>query len=112
VIFTIIAGLLGFVFVFLFLPSSHLPSKKPLKSLFTSNASPSDSSDDVQSPLVYLFTIVLVLFTVSTELIIKWNQISGVNSIQSTGQILPLIVGVGSLIRIIWKYFCPSPDEE
>lgn len=33
--------------------------------------------------------------------IIKWNHIGGVNKMGSTGQVLPLVVSVGSLIGVL-----------
>ena len=47
----------------------------------------------------------LVFFIVSTELIIKWNHISGVNKLGSTGQLLPFIAALASLIRVFYKFF-------
>jgi hypothetical protein len=46
----------------------------------------------------------LVFFTLSTELVIRWNNISGVHSIRGTGQLLPVVVAGGGLIRILWKF--------
>lgn len=40
---------------------------------------------------------------VAIELILKWNKIYGVYSIMSTGQYVPLIIGVGSFISVCWN---------
>lgn len=57
----------------------------------------------------YLFYInygrggVMVLVTLAVELMIKWNRIGGVNRVNSTGQLVPLVVGLGGLLRVANK---------
>jgi hypothetical protein len=68
------------------------------------NTRESSRTDETQSYVNFGIIFVLAFLTVSTELIIKWNDIQDVNSIQSTGQILPVVVGGGGLIRTIWKF--------
>ena len=36
------------------------------------------------------------------ELTIAWNRISGVHDIGSTGQVIPLFIGLGLLMTVIW----------
>lgn len=45
----------------------------------------------------------LVAFILSTELSIKWNHISGVESLGSTGQLIPLIIGGSGLVKVLYK---------
>ena len=45
----------------------------------------------------------LVFYAIAVEFMIKWNRISGVNKVNSTGQLLPLVVGVGGLFRVLGK---------
>jgi hypothetical protein len=43
---------------------------------------------------------------VAAELTIKWNTISGVNDLSSAGQLIPFVIGLGSLLRVFyvrWK---------
>ncbi|ETS78445.1 hypothetical protein PFICI_10507 [Pestalotiopsis fici W106-1] len=40
-----------------------------------------------------------IWFIVSVELNIRWNKITGVHTIESTGQLIPFVVGVASFIR-------------
>lgn len=47
--------------------------------------------------------VVLTIFVTGIELVIKWNHIQGVNQIDSTGQLLPLVVSLGTLISLIWR---------
>ncbi|KAI9892527.1 MAG: hypothetical protein M1814_001484 [Vezdaea aestivalis] len=49
------------------------------------------------------FPLELVLFVLFVELTIRWNHISGVNQLSSTGQLLPFIVGASSLVRVVYK---------
>lgn len=51
------------------------------------------------------FSTALVLFIIGVELMIKWNHIQGVNDIGSTGQLLPLIIGVGGTFRVVYRLF-------
>ena len=46
---------------------------------------------------------VLVFFVITVELMIKWNRIAGVNTVKSTGQLLPLIIGIGGLFRVLHR---------
>ncbi|ORY09095.1 hypothetical protein BCR34DRAFT_383813 [Clohesyomyces aquaticus] len=66
---------------------------------------------DTVSKLLIATTIVS-----ATELCIHWNQISGVNSINSAGQTIPLVIGIGNLVRIIYvaiksHFFAKKQDE-
>ena len=43
----------------------------------------------------------IVWFIVSIEMTIRWNHIQGVNTIESTGQLLPTVLGAVSLSRTL-----------
>lgn len=45
----------------------------------------------------------LLMFITAVELMVRWNHIQGVNSLGSTGQLLPLIIGAGGLGRVVWR---------
>jgi hypothetical protein len=59
-------------------------------------------------PLIKLSNISLsfslAFFILSTELVIRWNHISNVNRLGSTGQLLPFITGLASLVRVLYKF--------
>ena len=94
----ILFGLSIIVSCFSFVP--FLTSKKDLLAL----CSFTNPEDERQYTFNFSLSFALVFFIISTELVIRWNHIRGVNSIQSTGQILPIVVGGGSLIRVMWKF--------
>lgn len=47
--------------------------------------------------------LILILSVAAVELVIKWNNVMGVNDIYSTGQLIPLVVGIGGLIQVLFK---------
>jgi hypothetical protein len=63
--------------------------------------------------LFKLITASIVI--VAGELTIRWNHISGVNDISSAGQLIPFVIGAGSLLRIFyvnWKRGPAGDGEE
>lgn len=36
------------------------------------------------------------------ELLLKWNDIQDLYSLKSTGQYIPLVIGIGSFISVCW----------
>jgi hypothetical protein len=50
--------------------------------------------------------IVATTVITGVELTICWNKIQGVHDISSAGQTIPMILGIGALIRVIyvWKF--------
>lgn len=60
----------------------------------------SDPKND-DTPVRITLSTALILFIVSVEMMVRWNHIQGVNSLGSTGQLLPLIIGVGGMFRVI-----------
>lgn len=47
--------------------------------------------------------IVIVILIVQVELTIVWNNISGLKSLRSLGQLIPFILGVGGLVQVLWR---------
>lgn len=60
---------------------------------------------DTTSTSNITFSTALILFIVGVEMMVWWNHIEGVNSLGSTGQLLPLIIGVGGTFRVIHSLF-------
>ncbi|KAI1364105.1 hypothetical protein F5Y08DRAFT_221869 [Xylaria arbuscula] len=51
--------------------------------------------------IVGLLSITVPIANVET--ILTWNQIAGIGSVTSAGQYIPLIIGVSSLIDVLWQ---------
>lgn len=49
----------------------------------------------------------------ATELTIRWNKIRSVNSLLSAGQTIPLFLGIGTVVRILYvfRFFEPTDDD-
>jgi hypothetical protein len=47
-------------------------------------------------------TIVATSVAAATELTIRWNQITDVRDVSSAGQLIPLVIGAGLIIRVIY----------
>lgn len=63
-----------------------------------------------------LSVLILVYSTIAVELTLVWNSVSGVYTVSSTGQVIPLIAGLGLFINAIWKLepwdrFVSQPHE-
>ena len=46
------------------------------------------------------------------ELTVSWNDLEDVYSINSTGQLIPFIIGAAVPVRIFYKYLWPNEAEE
>ena len=53
-------------------------------------------------PLLLINCFCLALAVLAVELTLKWNFISGINSMNSVGQFIPFTVGVGGLVQVLW----------
>ena len=51
---------------------------------------------------IYTF-LSIVWFIISIELTIRWNNIQGIDAIDSTGQLIPFIIGCVSASQILKK---------
>lgn len=45
--------------------------------------------------------ICLVWAVLAVELSLSWNKVSGIYTIQSTGQLIPFIIGIVSFVRVV-----------
>ena len=45
----------------------------------------------------------IVILIVQVELTIVWNSISGLSSLSSLGQLIPFILGLGGLLKVVWR---------
>jgi len=50
-----------------------------------------------------LCVIILIVSVFAIECVIAWNGVRDVSDIFSTGQLIPLVVGVGGLIQVLYK---------
>jgi hypothetical protein len=54
-------------------------------------------------PLLLISLLCLVVAVLAIELTLLWNSVSGINSLNSVGQFIPLTVGVGGLVQVLWE---------
>jgi len=64
-------------------------------------------------------TLTLVFYIVASELQLGWNNLDGINSLNTTGQIIPLVIGTLSLLRTLfllknadWKEFWRTLNDQ
>ncbi|KAI1496884.1 hypothetical protein F5X99DRAFT_47445 [Biscogniauxia marginata] len=50
---------------------------------------------------ILLFTVASIV-TAATELTIAWNKVTGVNTLDSAGQLIPFLVGLGIMGRVLY----------
>lgn len=61
------------------------------------------------APVAQLLTLVTLVLVV--ELTVTWNNITGINSVRQTGQLIPLILGSGAVLQVTWaSLFRPKPN--
>ncbi|KAL7268097.1 hypothetical protein RUND412_009291 [Rhizina undulata] len=61
----------------------------------------------------YVLATLLVFFIIGTELVLKRNHIYGVSTLTSTGQILPVVLAVASIVRVVFQALDdPSPEVD
>jgi hypothetical protein len=80
----------------------------------TASGDAANSSTEIRPPIttneeaerkwggIMFFTLVLIFYIVASELQLKWNHLDGINSLNTTGQIIPLVIGTLSLLRTIF----------
>lgn len=62
-------------------------------------------------PAINRFLTIVVLM-LSVELCIRWNSISGMGNFGAVGQLVPAVIGIGGLVRVLWKWaFRPELGE-
>jgi hypothetical protein len=47
--------------------------------------------------------VIMICCVLGTELTLWWNGVLDVYEVSSTGQVIPLLVGLGMLASVIWK---------
>lgn len=52
------------------------------------------------------------VLVIATELTLQWNYVTGINNINSVGQLVPFSVGVGALIRVCWSAVVDRKERE
>ena len=52
---------------------------------------------------VFLGCCIFAYTVLAIELTLYWNKVDNINNIESTGQIVPLIIGLALLLSTIWK---------
>lgn len=62
-----------------------------------------ESADRLNKWTPAMCIILLFMSVVSVECVIMWNEVHGVNDMFSTGQLIPLVVGLGGLIQVLHK---------
>lgn len=50
--------------------------------------------------------LIIVALIVQVELTISWNHISGLQNLNTLGQLIPFILGVGGLLKVLWEKRC------
>lgn len=55
---------------------------------------------------------VVSIIVAATELTIAWNRIKDVNEIASAGQTIPLIIGIGQIIRVLYVMLVTGDDYD
>lgn len=50
--------------------------------------------------------LVIIILIVQVELTISWNNVSGLQSLTTLGQLIPFVLGVGGLIKVIYGKWC------
>ena len=46
--------------------------------------------------------VIIVMLVVQVELTIAWNHVSGLQTLNTLGQLIPCILGVGGLVQVLW----------
>jgi hypothetical protein len=67
---------------------------------------------EVKMRTLYGSVVILAFYIIASELQLRWNHLDGINSVNTTGQIIPLTLGVMSLARSIWLVKYSRPSEE
>jgi hypothetical protein len=52
------------------------------------------------------------ILVIGTELTIQWNYISGVQQLDSVGQLIPFCLGVGGLLKVVWAAVMEQERKE
>lgn len=51
---------------------------------------------------IWIRIVVALLATLAIELTVAWNEIPGVNILSTVGQTIPLVIGLGGFVRVLY----------
>ncbi|MCJ1352745.1 MAG: hypothetical protein MMC33_002729 [Icmadophila ericetorum] len=105
----------------LFHPFIPIPTSQPPTPTATHNVSgvsPSSVATSLQPPRknhpttaafyqpfqIFSTLLLQICLLLALELSIYWNHISGISSMNAVGQLVPLILGVGGLVKVLWSF--------
>ena len=97
------------------LATATAPPQSPVPSTFISPSTPrlpsvprreavkiaNTKAQKEMSDAVYFAVFLLIFYVIASELQLKWNHLDGIDSINTTGQIIPLAIGSMSFIRAV-----------
>ncbi|KAH6706454.1 hypothetical protein BKA61DRAFT_139130 [Leptodontidium sp. MPI-SDFR-AT-0119] len=66
----------------------------------------------LQEMQTFVNITVVSIIVAATELTIAWNRIKDVNEIASAGQTIPLIIGIGQIIRVLYVMLVTGDDYD
>lgn len=115
-IFTILFGFLMYKHGRQFLDQSIVAHYRAKKSAPEKEGLLDDLTDGEMSPAVHkvapaFCTGILVVAVVAIEATVLFNEIQGVNDPLNTGQLIPLVTGVGGLVRTVYKLWRHSEER-
>lgn len=85
------------------LPEHHQPEEEPDNALEQGLKEAVNGSMKLPRWTPAVCLLVLILAVIAGELVIVWNGVTGVNDVLSTGQLIPLVVGMGGLVQVLYK---------
>ncbi len=63
-------------------------------------------------PAAFCTLTVCVGLVLAIELSLYWNNITGVANMGQVGQLVPLVVGIGGLVKVLWVWWRGGGEEE
>ncbi|MCJ1241554.1 hypothetical protein MMC14_009559 [Varicellaria rhodocarpa] len=73
--------------------------------LLRTTSLPSQNRKSYTIPTAAFTLLVTVGIILSIELGLRWNAVQGVQSIGAVGQLVPMILGVGGLVKVAWAWW-------
>ncbi|KAI5776717.1 hypothetical protein EDC01DRAFT_681526 [Geopyxis carbonaria] len=86
-----------------------LPPSSDTEKLLDDLITPGSDSPVVHKISPIICVVVLLISVAANEMLIRWNGIVGVNDAFSTGQLIPMVTGIGGLIRVCYMMWA-QPD--
>ncbi|KAM4065876.1 hypothetical protein HRG_000038 [Hirsutella rhossiliensis] len=66
----------------------------------------------MRAPHTLVNLVVFAVLVVAVELPVQWNELWGSNQIDTSAQVIPLLVSVGIVVRVTYLHFVEDGDEE